>query len=495
MALQKRILSKLVLILSFFVYVTCCCILQAQAMDRSVIIGFHKKTGSAEEDLIHKHGGGMKRKFRHIAAYAADLPDYELEKLRKNPNVKYIVEDMVYSVVEPVASVAADPLEYANSWGVERIGSMTAHVNAITGKGVRIAVLDSGIDYTHQEFSTSYSGGWDFVFNDDDPFDDSWNSHGTHVAGIIAAAADGSGVVGVAPGAELYAIKVLDGGGFGLLSWIISGIEWAIDNDMDVVNISIGGPHIEALQDACDAAYNAGVLLVAAAGNGTTVGYPAAYDSVIAVTGTDNLDQPGWFAPTGSLVELAAPGVAVYSSTADNSYTLLSGTSQAAPHVSGAAALLLSVGMDDVNGDGLVNNMDVRGRLQMSAQDLGDPGQDDVYGHGLIDVVAALSVDSDIGFSFDLVREKKRRQNREVLAIEGGTYLFSIANHSLRGLKVVAYEDGYRRFDLDQHFVFRPKTQEEASFSLDTDGTALDVMFLPIGRAESSATVTVNNIN
>jgi len=239
----------------------------------------------------------------------------------------------------------------------------------------------------------NYQGGWDFVFDDNDPYDDSWNSHGTHVAGIIAAAADGSGVVGVAPNAELYAVKVLDGAGFGLLSWIMEGIEWAVDNEIDVVNISIGGFHTVALQDACDAAYTAGVLLVAAAGNGAEVAYPAAYDSVIAVTGTDSADQQGWFAPFGSQVELAAPGVVIQSTSANNNYAELSGTSQAASHVSGVAALVFSAGTNDLNNDGIVNNQDVRMQLQLSAQDLGDPGKDDVYGYGLIDVAAALEID------------------------------------------------------------------------------------------------------
>ena len=164
-----------------------------------------------------------------------------------------------------------------------------------------MAILDTGIDYTHEDLDGNYRGGYDFVFGDDDPFDDSRNSHGTHVAGIIAAEKNGIGVVGVAPEAEIYAVKVLDGAGFGTEDWIIAGIEWAVSNGVDVINMSLTGPDRQGLREACEQARNAGILLVAAGGNslagGGPVKYPAAYNSVIAVTGTDALDLPGYFAP------------------------------------------------------------------------------------------------------------------------------------------------------------------------------------------------------
>ena len=470
-----------------------CFIVPVQAMERSVIIGFHNKPGPSEEALLHRHGGGIKHKFRHISAYAASLSDKAVKRLRKNRKVKYVIEDTIYWAIEPV-EVAADPIEYQNSWGVEHIGSMTAHSNNIAGNGVRVAILDSGIDYTHQELAMNYQGGWDFVFDDNDPYDDSWNSHGTHVAGIIAAAADGSGVVGVAPYAELYAVKVLDGGGFGLLSWIIEGIEWAIDTGVDVVNISIGGPHSVALQDACDAAYNAGILLVAAAGNGGEVTYPAAYDSVIAVTGTDSTDQPGWFAPYGAQIELAAPGVVIQSTSVNNDYAELSGTSQAAPHVAGVAALILSAGTNDLNNDGMVNNRDVRMQLQMSAQDLGNPGKDDIYGYGLVNVTAALDVDDveNPGWSFELVRGYKRVNNKEIVTLTDRTYQVTIGNNSLRGVRVVVYEDGYVRDDLSERINLKKRLPQDISFSIDARGTTLNVVFFPIGKLCSSAMITID---
>ncbi|MBU0909530.1 MAG: S8 family serine peptidase, partial [Proteobacteria bacterium] len=197
---------------------------------------------------------------------------------------------------------------------------------------------------------------------------------------------------------SLYAVKVLDGSGSGYLSWIIAGIEWAVDNGMDIANISIAGPNSPVLQDACKAAYDAGLLLIAAGGNTRSgdVLYPAAYDSVIAVSGSYQSDLPAWFSPMDTEVELMAPGVEILSTTAGGEYALLSGTSQAAPHVTAVAALLMSAGQVDVNGDGLANNQDIRLRLQQTAVDLGDEGRDEVYGFGLVDAVAAILDDGDV---------------------------------------------------------------------------------------------------
>lgn len=366
----------------------------ASTAERKVIIGFNKKPGSAERNLLRGHKGRMRHAFRIINAFAANLPEKEISRLRANPRIKYVVEDVVVSAVEPELSEA----EYGSSWGVQHIGCDLVHDQGITGQGVKIAILDTGIDYTHPQLSANYRGGYDFVFTDNDPYDDSWNSHGTHVAGIIAATADGTGVVGGAPDASLYAVKVLDGGGSGYLSWIVAGIEWAVDNGMDIANISIAGPNSPVLQDACAAAYNAGLLLVAAGGN-TRAGdvlYPAAYDSVIAVSASDQNDLPAWFSPMDAEVELMAPGVEILSTTADGEYALLSGTSQAAPHVTAVAALLMSAGQSDANQDGLVNNRDIRLRLQRTAVDLGDEGRDEVYGFGLVDAAAAIGDDGDV---------------------------------------------------------------------------------------------------
>jgi subtilisin len=351
---------------------------------RDVIIVYHKTPATSEKALIHINEGVAKHSYHLIPAISARLPEQAIENMRKDPRIAYIEEDTIVAIAKD---------EYANSWGVSHIGSEIVHNNGINGTGVKVAVIDTGINYTHEDLDDNYISGYDFVYDDTDPMDDSYNSHGTHVAGIIAAENNGIGVVGVAPNASLYAVKVLDGSGHGLTSWVIAGIEWAVDNDMDIATMSLAGSQdSKALEDASNFAYNNGVLLIAAAGStdGGDVTYPARYDSVIAVTATDQNDQQAGSSSIGPEVELAAPGVDIRSTIGgDSSYGYLSGTSQAAPHVAGTAALIFSSNLQDVNGEGTVNHEDVRLQLQRTAEDLGEPGKDDLYGYGLVSAKAA----------------------------------------------------------------------------------------------------------
>jgi subtilisin family serine protease len=251
------------------------------------------------------------------------------------------------------------------------------------GSGVNVAIIDTGIDYTHSDLDANFGTllGYDFVNDDSEPMDD--NGHGTHCAGIVAAEDNGEGVVGVAPGAHLYAVKVLDSGGSGYGSDVIAGIQWSVTNNMDVISMSLGSDFGSiSLKTACDNAYySSGVLLVAAAGNdgnppgkGDNVDYPAGYDSVIAVAATDRSDNRASFSSTGSAVELAAPGVSIYSTWRNGGYATKSGTSMACPHVAGTAALVIG---------------DVRQRLRDTADDLGPTGFDTKYGYGLVDADGA----------------------------------------------------------------------------------------------------------
>ncbi|UCC69770.1 MAG: S8 family peptidase [Armatimonadota bacterium] len=232
-------------------------------------------------------------------------------------------------------------------WGVDRIDADAAWDYSL-GSGVTVAVIDTGIDGNHPDLAVS--GGVNYVSKpawkpaDPNKWDDD-SGHGTHVAGIIAALDNEIGVVGVAPEASLYAVKVLDRTGSGYLSDVISGIEWCVTNGIDVANMSLGtDADIQSFRDACNAAASSGLRLVAAAGNdGIHVDYPGAYDSVIAVAATDiNDNRPSWSSP-GPEVEVAAPGVAVYSTWKDAAYDTASGTSMAAPHVSGTLALVLAL--------------------------------------------------------------------------------------------------------------------------------------------------------
>ena len=351
-----------------------------------VIIGFKEKP---DRSLIMGHGGDIKHTYRIIPAMSARLSNEAIEALKKNKNIAYVQPDYkVYALGETLP------------WGIDRIDAENVHLYN-KGTGIKVAVIDTGIDYTHPDLDTNYKGGFDFVNNDTDPRDDA--GHGTHCAGIVAAVDNEEGVIGVAPEAHLYAVKVLNSGGSGSISDVVEGIEWAINNDMQVISMSLGSDSDStALHDACDEAYNAGIVVIAAAGNdyksyiSDTVDYPARYDSVIAVAATDINNERASFSSTGPDVELAAPGVNINSTLMGGGYGTKSGTSMAAPHVSGTAALILAsdemiwMSSGYTNGDDIWTNVEVRNVLANTAYDLGDPGRDELYGFGLVDADEAV---------------------------------------------------------------------------------------------------------
>jgi subtilisin len=465
-------------------------------VERNVIIGYHQMPGYVDENEIKNNGGDIRQSYRIIPAVSAKLSDQAIAKLKNNPRVAYIENDTI---------LQATVDEYNISWGVKHIGSKIVHDNSVNGTGVKIAVLDTGIDYNHEDLRDNYMGGFDFAFNDSDPFDDSYNSHGTHVAGIIAAEKNGIGVVGVAPNASLYAVKVLDGAGFGYASWVIAGIEWAVDNKMDIATMSLGSspddPDLHSLEIACDNAYNAGVLLVAAAGNtnGGNVTYPAGFDSVIAVTATDQNDQKTSFSPVDPKIELAAPGVDIMSTiNKDNGYGLLSGTSMSAPHVTGVAALLISSdGLKDINGDGVVNYKDVRLQLQNTAKDLGDPGKDNNYGYGLVDAQAAVLGITERPKPIILILNRTYAlpaSDAKKVSLSNAEYEITIKNHGLNMVNVDVFEHGIRRSDLSSKYMFYHSKPQEVKFRLNTAGTTFDIIFTPYGKPRTSADVTIGVI-
>jgi subtilisin family serine protease len=202
-------------------------------------------------------------------------------------------------------------------------------------------------------------------------------------------------VVGVAPEVDLYAVKVLSSSGSGAWSSIISGLDWCVANGMQVVNLSLGsstdpGTTVKA---AFDNAYASGLVVVASAGNSgagaDTVGYPAHYDSVIAVGSTTSSDTLSSFSSTGSTVEVAAPGSSIYSTLNGGGWGTMSGTSMASPHATGVMALILAAGIEDADGNGRRND-EARWVLQSTCLDLGTTGRDNSFGFGLIDAEAAV---------------------------------------------------------------------------------------------------------
>ncbi len=363
----------------------------------AVIIGFKKLPGHSEKALVEKAGGKIKYTYHLIPAMAASVPSVAIKGLRHNPNVTYVEDD---------GDVFLDG-ELTDSWGVDRIDADLAWIRPVSGNkgaGIHIAIIDTGIDKDHPDLIANIAGGVNFVAGkgkdktaDPDAWDDD-HGHGTHCAGIVAADDNGFGVVGVAPDASLYGVKILDNRGRGKASDFIAGLQWAVDgpdgihgnaDDAEIISISLrmNDTETESVTGACDAAYAAGLLLVKSAGNtsGGSVTSPGQQYSVVAVSATDELDNIAWFSAVGPDVELAAPGVNVYSTYKSGGYTSMDGTSMACPHVSGAAALVWATGYY-VSGSG------VRYQLTRTAEPLGDsPPPNEQFGYGLVDAEAALA--------------------------------------------------------------------------------------------------------
>ena len=354
--------------------------LNAGAVERGAMIGIPPETTAYDVDEYE------------APIVTLSLSDKEIKKLAKNTNVAAVEDDGEMYALEAVPPVQPggtqlavedqpSPLAETIPVGVNQIRAPLGW-DCSRGKGIAVAVLDTGIDGSHPDLSPNYRGGTSFVPGEPSP--DDGNSHGTHCAGTIAAAINGSGVVGVAPAASLYAVKVLSAEGLGSWSWLISAIDWCIKHGIRVLSMSLGGPSAPgALETMCNAAWNKGLLLIAAAGNtGQTsdpgVGFPAKYAKVVAVSAINNSNAIAPFSSRGPDVELCAPGVQVLSTVPGGGHGKLSGTSMACPHVSGAAALAWG-------GHRFASNVSIRRALAKTSDNLGVPGRDELYGYGRVD--------------------------------------------------------------------------------------------------------------
>ncbi len=344
----------------------------AKAAERRIVV-FQPGTSPAQRVTLAKAAGGtVVRELPLINAVVIEHPtqvSIAESKLRKLSEVKRVdldpkinwlamadargtdfalpstagilksVEALKRAAQEPPAPSA--PAGQETPWGIARVKAPAAWATS-RGKGVKLVVIDTGIDMTHPELSGIIKGGWNAIstsstFNDD-------NGHGTHCSGTIAAKDDDQGVVGVAPQIDLYGVKVLDENGSGTFDDVIAGMLWAVENKMEVASMSLGASQgNKALEDAVEAMRKGGVILLAAAGNsGASVGYPAAYPGAIAVAASDSKDKLASFSSRGPQVAVIAPGVNVKSTYMGGGYDTLSGTSMATPHVAGLTALYVA---------------------------------------------------------------------------------------------------------------------------------------------------------
>ncbi len=364
-----------------------------------------------------------------IGAQALRVPAGEecamLETLRRDPRVAYAELD--YAVQATDVITPNDP-DWPLQWGPAKIGAPAAW-SIVTGtSGVVIAVLDTGTYLDHEDLASrlwtnpgevpgnwvdddgngqvddvhgwhfyhSWSGSAYFPAEDGDVRDD--NGHGTHVSGIAAAATNnGAGIAGLARGARIMPVKVLDQYGNGWYSDIAAGIVYAANNGARIINLSLGGStDSQTLRAAVDYARSRGALVVSAAGNKglPLVYYPAAYEPVLAVAATDQSDQRASFSNYGPQVDLAAPGQDIYSTWCRQDiyaglcqgsyYFVKSGTSMAAPHVSGVAALVWSR-WPTMTADAVAM------QITQTAQDVDSPGWDEYTGWGRLDAATAVT--------------------------------------------------------------------------------------------------------
>ncbi|MBI4676524.1 MAG: S8 family peptidase [Elusimicrobia bacterium] len=353
------------------------------AASRRIVVFNEAVSPAARLAIASQSGGSVVRELRLINAVVVRAPKALLQSVESklkarsevlriddDPRVNWLgalpssvaevpwpaMDDFLKGGMKPFRSPkAADPAPSAGQdtpWGIARVNAPAAW--AVTkGKGVKVAVVDTGIDFDHPDLKANIAGGWSAVDTENPQNYKDDNGHGTHVAGTIAALDDAAGVVGVAPETTLYAVKVLDKNGSGNFSDVIAGMEWTVTNKMVVVNMSLGASKgNEALQAAVEAMAKAGVTLVAAAGNnGGAVGYPASYPQAIAISASGPEDKVAYFSSRGPQIAFIGPGVSIQSTSMGGGYRALSGTSMSCPHVAGLAALAVAArGVNDPDG-------------------------------------------------------------------------------------------------------------------------------------------------
>lgn len=314
-----------------------------------------------------------------LAARIARMPGVRYAEPDRPVHAAWVPNDPYYTAAPPALS----------QWAPRRIGAESAWDES-RGAGVKIAILDTGVDLGHPDLSGKLdtANDHDFVNNDSVASDD--NGHGTHCAGIAAAVTNnGVGVAGMAPDATILPVKVLDQNGNGSSAILAEGIRWATDKGAGVISASLGGSEpLQALKDAVDYARSKGVVVVAAVGNhNSSVYYPAAYPGVIAVGATDTNDARAAYSNKGPELDLMAPGGGGASgivSTVRGGYGEKYGTSMAAPHVAGVVALMRSA-VPAATPD------EILAALARTSLDIGTPGRDNLTGAGLVHAAYAIT--------------------------------------------------------------------------------------------------------
>ncbi|KAF2955547.1 S8 family peptidase [Marinitoga sp. 38H-ov] len=363
----------------------------------------YKDSVSLEKDISFDSNKNVTKEitFKEGISVLKVKGEVDINKLRKIEGIKYIEPNYIYK-----ALAIPNDAYYSYQWHYDKIKLPQAW-DKIKSANVIVAVVDTGVSFTHPDLKDVLIQGYDYVDNDTDPTDPAQDvSHGTHVAGTIAAMTNNSvGVSGVnwgGYGIKVMPVRVLGADGTGSLDTVAAGVRYAVDHGAKIINMSLGGgANSQILHDAIKYAYNNGVTVICAAGNENgPVSYPAKYTETIAVASVRYDLQRAPYSNYGPEVDIAAPGgdtsvdqngdgyadgvlSTTWTPNNGDTYMFLQGTSMAAPHVAGVAALVYA--------NGVTSPSEIRNVLISTAVDLGTSGKDDYYGYGLIDAYAALN--------------------------------------------------------------------------------------------------------
>lgn len=334
--------------------------------------------------------------------------DHMIQYFQNNWKIEYTEPHYLYLTNEEASTakvVPNDALYSRYQWNLPSIAVEEGWTLSRGDEGVIIAVLDTGVQSSHPDLQGRLHAGKNIVNTGQQPDDDV--GHGTHVAGIIGASVNnGEGVAGVSWYNKIMPVKVLDSSGAGSTYSVAQGIIWAVDNGAKVINMSLGNyAKADFLHDAIKYAYERDVVLIAASGNDNTErpGYPAAYPEVFAVAATGSNNEKASFSNYGDYIDVAAPGDSIASTYPGSQYAALSGTSMASPHVAALAGLIRSINPE-------LTNEEVMDIMRTSARDLGTSGKDKYFGYGEIDVDKALQAASGYSGALQTFPQQVKRK-------------------------------------------------------------------------------------
>jgi LPXTG-site transpeptidase (sortase) family protein len=350
------------------------------------------QAGSTFKDCLQSANASIRGQIKEIGVLQLVVPKGEVSKalssLSDCPGVSFAEPDYIVTVAD---TIPHDP-GWVHQYGLVAIRAPQGWDLNTGSTGVTIAVVDTGVDLSHLDLVGKLVPGYNILNNAAPPMDDSSDSHGTHVAGIAAAMTNNDiGVAGVSWGARIMPVKVIGASGSGSIDNVALGVIWAADNGANVINLSLGcgqgscpTPPL-TLAAAVNYAFDKGVTLVAAVGNGGSnfVYYPARFPHVIAVAATNTSNKHSPYSSTGAEVDVSAPGDTIYSTIGNDAYGYLTGTSMSTAFVSGLAAILR--GLPEYSSPDQIASA-----MESSALDLGTPGWDSQFGYGLIQMDAAI---------------------------------------------------------------------------------------------------------